>query len=56
MYCEVCNKKATQADTILNMWLCDNHYSQADPYKLSKEGYEKLEWSWTMKSAFNKKL
>lgn len=53
--CEVCGRKATQADTCLNMWLCDDHYSAADPDKLSDEAYEKLEFAYNIAATFGGK-
>lgn len=38
-----CRAKATQADTNLNMWLCDNHYSKIDSVNKTDDELEKIE-------------
>lgn len=52
--CEVCGRVATQADTNLNMWLCDDHYSKADYMKNNDTEQEAIEHAYLMKATFGK--
>lgn len=52
--CEVCGKVGTQADTYMNMWLCDKHYSMADPYRLTKKQHDQLEDKFYIKATFKR--